>query len=188
MTEVTDDLGEIPDELTSLKARADLMGITYHPNIGVDKLREKINTAVTTTPEEVIATSVVVEDTVETESQMRARCRREANELVFIRLNCMNPAKKEWDGEIISTGNSVVGTFTKFVPFNADQGWHVPKIIYEQLAQRQCQIFIATRDERGNSIRKNKMIKEFAIELLPPMTLEELEELARRQAMSKSIA
>lgn len=190
MTDVIDDIGEVPDELTSLKARADLMGITYHPNIGVEKLRDKINAAVTATSDEVApeeVASVVVDETAETESQMRARLRREANELVFIRLTCMNPAKKEWEGEIISTGNSVVGSFTKFVPFNADNGWHVPRIIYEQLAQRQCQIFTSSRDERGNTIRKNKLIKEFAIEVLPPMTLEELEELARRQAMAKSI-
>jgi hypothetical protein len=31
------------------------------------------------------------------------------------------------------------------------------------------------------------MIKEFAIEVLPQLTQEELDELARRQAMAKSI-
>ena len=190
MTDVTDDIGAVPDELTALKARADLMGVTYHPSIGVDKLRDKINAAVTSTsddpvPEEVAPVAEAAP--VETESQFRKRMRDEANELMFIRLSCMNPAKKEWEGEIISTGNSVVGTFTKYVPFNADNGWHVPRIIYEQLVQRQCQIFISSRDDRGNTVRKNKMIKEFAIEILPPLTLEELEELARRQAMSKSI-
>ena len=34
---------EESDELTLLKERADLMGIKYHPSIGVDKLREKVN-------------------------------------------------------------------------------------------------------------------------------------------------
>lgn len=190
MTDVTDDIGAVPDELTALKARADLMGVTYHPSIGVDKLRDKINAAVTSTPDDPVpeeAAPVLQDAPVETESQFRKRMRDEANELMFIRLSCMNPAKKEWEGEIISTGNSVVGTFTKYVPFNADNGWHVPRIIYEQLVQRQCQIFISSRDDRGNTVRKNKMIKEFAIEVLPPLTLEELEELARRQAMSKSI-
>ena len=33
---------EESDELTLLKERADLMGIKYHPSIGVDKLREKV--------------------------------------------------------------------------------------------------------------------------------------------------
>ncbi len=41
MQESYDDL-PIPDEIVSLKKRADLMGISYHPSIGVEKLREKI--------------------------------------------------------------------------------------------------------------------------------------------------
>jgi hypothetical protein len=49
MQEFNTDL-PIPDELTSLKARADLMGITYHPSIGVDKLREKVQAALENKP------------------------------------------------------------------------------------------------------------------------------------------
>ena len=75
----------------------------------------------------------------------------------------------------------------KFVPFNADDGWHVPYVIYQQLKERQCQIFQTATDARGNKVRKGKLIKEFAIEVLPPLTKEELEELARRQAMAKAI-
>jgi hypothetical protein len=99
----------------------------------------------------------------------------------------MNPAKKEWDGEIIAVGNSAVGTIKKYIPFNADEGWHVPKIIYDALVDRQCQVFTTVKDSRGNNLRKGKLIKEFSIEILPPLTKEELEELARRQALSRSI-
>lgn len=176
------------DELAALKARADLMGISYHPSIGVEKLREKVNAAMADKP--VAAETKEQEEPAkaeETPDQRRARKRREANELVRIRLTCMNPLKKEWDGEIITAGNSVVGSFTKYIPFNADDGWHVPRIIYNQLLQRKCQVFYTVRDSRGNQTRKGKMIKEFAIEVLPPLTEEELKELARRQAMSKAI-
>jgi hypothetical protein len=76
---------------------------------------------------------------------------------------------------------------TKFVPFNVEEGWHVPRIIYTQLAERQCQIFTTTTDSRGNKTRKGKLIREFAIEVLPPLTPEELRELAQRQAMAKAI-
>ena len=81
----------------------------------------------------------------------------------------------------------VVGTFKKYVPFNADEGWHVPRIIYEQLKDRECQVFTTVRDSRGNSTRKGKLIKEFAIEVLPNLTEEEIKELAQRQAMAKSV-
>ncbi len=177
-----EDLPQV-DELTSLKARADLMGISYHPSIGVEKLREKLNAAIAPKEEE----APVPAAGEETATQKRARLQREATELVRVRVSCMNPFKKEWEGEIITTGNSAVGTIKKYVPFNTEDGWHIPRMIYNQLVQRECQIFVTVRDSRGNTSRKGKMIKEFAIEVLPPLTTEELAELARRQAMAKSI-
>ena len=173
------------DELTTLKARADLLGITYHPSIGLEKLREKINAA---TSDEVAQTNAVqASPQEENVNQKRARLKKEALELVRIRVTCMNPAKAEWEGEIFTVGNSGIGSITKYVPFNADAGWHVPRIIYQQLAERQCQIFTTVTDSRGNKSRKGKLIREFAIEVMPPLTPAELHELAQRQAMAKSI-
>lgn len=173
------------DELTSLKARADMMGISYHPSIGLEKLREKVNNHLSGTKEAV--EPVPVEPQKETQAQRAERKRKEASELIRIRVTCMNPAKKEWEGEIISAGNSVVGTFRKYIPFNSDEGWHVPRIIYNQLVSRQCQVFTTVTDARGNKVRRGKLIREFAIEVLPQLTPQELNELAQRQAMAKSI-
>lgn len=182
-----DDL-PVQDELTVLKARATQMGISYHPSIGLEKLREKVQAALDGTEnssdEEPVAEVVPV---VETLTKRKMRLRKEAEKLIRIRVTCMNPAKKEWEGEIFTTGNSFVGTHTKFVPFNADEGWHVPTIIYKQLKDRKCQIFVSRKDERGNTIREGKMINEFAIEVMPDLTETELQELARKQAMARSI-
>ena len=190
MSEQTE-TNEVQDELAALKARADLLGISYHPTIGLEKLRAKVNAAITSEGEPDSAPEAdasVQEAPKETEAAKRLRLRNEAAKLVRIRLTCMNPNKKEWDGEIITAGNAAVGTFKKFVPFHsADDGWHVPNIIYKQLVQRECQIFVTTKDGMGNNVRKGKLIKEFAIEVLPDLTEEELAELARRQAMAKSI-
>ena len=112
---------------------------------------------------------------------------QEATKLVRIRVTCMNPAKKEWEGEIITVGNAGVGTYKKYIPFNADEGWHVPNIIYQALQERQCQVFVSSKTKNGVTIRQGKLIKEFAIEVLPPLTEEELKDLAQRQAMAKSI-
>jgi len=173
------------DELTTLKARADLLGITYHPSIGLEKLREKINAA--TSDEVPQANAGQASPQEENVNQKRARLKKEALELVRIRVTCMNPAKAEWEGEIFTVGNSAIGSVTKYVPFNADAGWHVPRIIYQQLAERQCQIFTTVTDSRGNKSRKGKLIREFAIEVMPPLTPEELRDLAQRQAMAKAI-
>ena len=187
MSEIQNDESLVSDELAALKARASLLGITFHPTIGLEKLREKVNAAVTSdgsTEEEVVEAPVVAK---ESEAAKRLRLRNEASKLVRIRLTCMNPTKKEWEGEIITAGNAGVGTFKKFVPFNVDEGWHVQHIIYKQLVNRECQIFVTVKDSMGNKIRKGKLIKEFAIEVLPQLTEDELADLAQRQAMAKSI-
>lgn len=187
------DIQETPDELSALKARADMMGISYHPSIGLEKLREKVNAAVTATepvvetPAPVAAAPVQAKAAVETHAQRVNRLKKDAGRLIRIRLTCMNPAKAEWPGEIISVGNASVGSFSKFVPFNAEEGWHVPHIIYKALVDRQCQVFVTTTDTRGNKTRKGKLIREFAIEILPDLTAEELHDLAQRQAMSGAI-
>lgn len=218
-----DDNNVTVDPLVSLKAKADLMGITYHPSIGLDKLREKVNAKLEGTdeeeeeagdveplPEEVVSTipapsvlaaveapAPVVEQVPvtteastmppanETKDQRRNRLRREATALVRVVVVCMNPNKTEWPGELFSVGNSVVPTVKKFVPFNNDAGYHIPRIIYNMMQERKCQVFYNVTDKNGNRIRKSKLIKEFSIEVLPPLTEAELRALAQQQAMRR---
>jgi hypothetical protein len=180
---MSDNINVEQDELNTLKGRADLMGISYHPSIGVDKLREKVKAAIEGQKE---TKEMTKEDFVkkETLAEEQLRLSNEANALVRIRLSCMNPAKREWEGEIFTVGNSVVGSIKKYVPFNAEEGWHVPRILYQMLQDRQCQTFTTEKTKNGVSVRKGKMIKEFNIEVLPQLTPKEIAELARRQAMA----
>ena len=178
------DAAVVADELSALKARADLLGVSYHPSIGVEKLREKVNAAVT--KPEPVKEAVQVATPV-SEAMRRKQLKQEAAKLVRIHLTCMNPAKKEWPGEVFTVGNALVGTFKKFIPFEAEEGWHVPQIMYQMLKDRQCQIFVNGKSKNGVTIRTGKIIKEFAIEVLDPLTPKELQELAQRQAMAKSV-
>jgi acyl-CoA thioesterase FadM len=194
---MSNDNDTVQDELASLKARADLMGVAYHPSIGLEKLRDKVhavveadgvlNTDTAVEKEQSFSASDESAPVAETEVQYHARKKREASELVRIRITPMNPAKLEWDGEIFTAGNSLVGSFTKYVPFNNDEGWHVPRIIYHMIRDRMCQIFVTAKDSRGNTTRQGKLIKEFGIEIMPDLTTEELNALAVRQAVSQSV-
>ena len=188
---VTDNDDLKQDEMASLKARADQLGLAYHPSIGLDKLREKVKEALSDEPvskvEKVKAEVVVAEPAEETQNQRISRLRKEANALIRIRVSCMNPAKKEWDGEIFTVGNSAIGTIKKFVPFNSEDGWHVPNVIYQMMRDRQCQIFVNSKTSQGVTTRQGKLIKEFAIEILDPLTKEELADLAQRQAIAKTV-
>jgi len=234
---IDDDLPDlpVPDELTSLKEKADLMGLQYHPSIGLDKLRAKVAEAIAAEgaprrgDDEVAVAPVVVTapaptvpvqafqaptlapatfepsreiyvnprqhadtDSValpgENINQTRLRLKRHANELIRIRVTCMNPAKKEWEGEIIGAGNNLVGTVTKYIPFGNDEGWHVARILYNVIRDRVCQIFVTTTDKKsGQKVRTSKMIKEFGIEVLDPLTEADIAELKARQAATRSI-
>ena len=183
--DANEDVIDAPDELTSLKARADLMGVSYHPSISVAKLRDKVAGAIAGVKDE--PELAVMAPAVESEAVKNSRLRNDALELVRIRVSCMNPNKSEWEGEIFSVGNGLIGTQKKFVPFNNEEGWHVPRCIYDMIVSRECQIFVSKKDERGNTVRKSKIIKEFAVEVMPNLTADEMSELARRQAMAKSI-
>jgi len=184
------------DELSVLKKRADQMGLKYHPNIGLDKLKKKVadtlNGVSDSEPEPEVKTETPLAATRanpgsvphETKLQMQTRLRKDATKLIRIKVACMNPNKKEWEGEIFTVSNSVVGTIKKYVPFNNEEGWHVPYMIYNMMKERQCQIFQKKRDKTGVSSVHGKLINEFSIEVMPPLNKDELNDLAQRQAMS----
>lgn len=203
-------------ELDSLKARAKVLGITYNPTIGVDKLRAKVNAklegdkpddtstdtkpvdkvigtdttnpAAVVTPDEIVITQELLDKvTKPTKAQIRTQLKREAGEMLRIRVTCMNPNKKAWEGELFTCANSAVGTFKKFVPFDNEAGWHVPRIIVNMMKAKRCQIFVHTKDKRGRKVTTGKLIREFAIEILDPLTAEALSDLKQQQAMSGSI-
>ena len=168
-------MSEEKTELELLKERADMMGITYHPSIGVEKLKEKL-------------AAKLGEPTVkETRAQKCARLRKEANKLVRIRVTCMNPAKKNWPGEIISVSNSAIGWIKKYIPFDAEDGYHVPQVILKALQERMYQSFYVV-NVGGKKVKRGKLVKEFAIDVLPDLTVDELRDLAARQAASNSAA
>lgn len=176
------------DELTLLKQRAQTLGIKFHPSIGLESLRSKVSAALTVEDAEEAAEPVPEAPAAESRIQMRDRLRKEASALIRVRITCMNPNKKEWKGEIFTVSNSVVGTFRKYVQFNTEEGWHVPQIILNMLKARQFQTFYTIKNERGVAVRKGKLVPEFAVEVLPPLTEKELLELSRRQAMAGGVA
>lgn len=232
---IDDDAPALPvsDELSVLKDRADLMGVPYHPSIGLEKLRAKVNEAIAaegapkhadddtdelptapvsaplaSAPVQAYQAPVIIQSVMpavryitpkqhadqvsvspegENPSQKRLRQKRHANELIRIRVTCMNPAKKEWEGEIFAAGNNLVGTLKKYVPFGVDDGWHVPRIMYNVIRDRMAQIFVTVTDEKGNKVRRGRLIREFAIEVLDPLNPTELAELAARQAATRAI-
>ena len=96
----------------------------------------------------------------------------------------MNPNKRDWVGENITTGNSIIGTVRKFVPYNCEaaESYHLPKIIVDVLRGRQ---FLQIRGIKSNSgaTQNSYYVPEFQIAELPPLTKAELDALAQEQLL-----
>ena len=173
------------DELTVLKRQADIMGVRYHPSIGVEALRAKLEEARSKTETEDRAKNAAVNQLKSAEAEKLKRIRA-ARELVRVRITCMNPLKKEYEGEIFSVGNSEIPTITKFVQFERE--YHVPRIMLNMIKNRKYQTFFEERTPNGGKVKRGKLIREYAVEELPPLTAAELQELKQRQLMAHGSA
>lgn len=182
---MTDTITE-PTELEVLKKRADQMGLTYHPSIGVDALREKVSAHLNGQNAQTVNVTVQTDFKPSAEAlkfatdQNNNAIRREAMRLVRIQINCMNPNKKEWEGEMFMVQNDIL-TAKRYVPFNTP--WHVEKCILDMIQDRECQIFRNFKQSNGATTQKSVFIKEFSVTVLPPLTEQELEDLRQAQAM-----
>lgn len=166
-------------ELESLKKKADLIGVKYSPNIGLDTLRERVREKLSESQE----TTTESSDSSMSKGSLRNTLRKEARKLVRIRVTCRNPHKKEWEGEIFTVANSMIGTVKRFIPFGVE--WHVESILYNLLKQKQYQKFYWEKHPKtGQRVRKGKLEQEFDITVLPALTKKELEELKAKQQLA----
>lgn len=190
---MSEDVQKPQDELTLLKQRATQMGITFSPNIGIETLRQRINDKMEGKDEEAEPepeTQTGDKDTEEaklTPAQYRQMKKREAEKLIRVRITNMNPQKTDLPGEVFTVANGVVGTIRKYVPFGgeaAEVGYHVPQIILNMLKRRKFYSVTTKRDDKGRPYQVKQERNEFAIEILEPLTQEELEKLALDQRAS----
>ena len=183
----------MPSELDVLKQRATLMNIKFSNNISVEKLREKIEAAQASDEPE--ATEAAVNPLGEKQEAgvkkmtLGQKIRAEQTRLIRVRIQNLDPKKKDLPGEIITVANEYMGTVRKFVPFGevTDNGYHIPYCIYEFLKERKF-INITTRKGKNDlpDIRATEA-REFSIEVLPPLTEAELAQLAQAQIAAGSL-
>ena len=182
----------MPSELEVLKQRATLMNIKFSNNISVEKLREKIEAAqVKDEPVVEAAVNPLGEKQEASVKKMTLgqKIRAEQTRLIRVRIQNLDPKKKDLPGEIITVANEYMGTVRKFVPFGevTDNGYHIPYCIYEFLKERKF-INITTRKGKNGlpDIRATEA-REFSIEVLPPLTEAELAQLAQAQIAAGSL-
>lgn len=183
--ELEDDSEEMTEaemRLADLKNRADTLGIKFHPSIKEEKLLAKIKEAM----EDNAVAPVETEGAMRTNKPDLVALKNEALKLVHVRITCMDPMKKEFQGDYFTTGNSLIGTIRRFVPFGVE--WHVPQIMLNLIQEKEYQMHTTKKSTNGMETNDSRMVKTYAVEILKPMTKEELSELAQRQAMAKGAA
>lgn len=189
-------LEQKPDELAMLKARANLMGIQYSNNIGLDALKAKIAAKVNgETEAEKPAEGEPVDERSPAElakpaPTLRQRLLQDNMRLVRVRITNLDPKKKDLPGEIITVANRYIGTVRKFVPYGevTEGGYHIPYVIFKMLKKRKfLNIRVRPNPKGGQDIVESKYVPEFAIEELPQLTESELDRLARAQIAAGSV-
>jgi len=75
------------------------------------------------------------------------------------------------------------------VPFGeaTEDGYHVPYCIFKMLDKRRFLDIRTTKGKNGQPVVKSGYVKEFAIEVLPQLTPEELARLANKQAAAGTV-
>lgn len=183
--------GDEDSAFAALKQAATLMGMKFHPSIGYDKLLAKYNELIAAEEEDLpegeddsenLVANVPTDPDVglrpETERETLFRVRKEMRQLVRVEVQCLDPLKKAWNGEIITVANDAF-TVRRMVPFNTE--WHVEKCIADFLEERVYQYFVETV-VNGNKVQIPKTGKAFSIKFLDPLTTKQMGLLAIKQA------
>ena len=201
---------QMPDELTVLKQRARLMGLNISNNIGLDTLKKKIEEHQAAKAQgDVPATGDIqgapatahmnplaqseqtpVQTPHQKQKSLRQQLRDEQMKLVRIRIQNLDDKKKDLPGEIFTVANEYIGVVRKYIPYTegaSEDGYHVPYCIYQMLKDRKF-VSIRTVGKKGQETVETRMAREFALEVLPQLTPEELERLAQAQIAAGSVA
>ena len=95
-----------------------------------------------------------------------------------------DPIMANYPGLIFSVASSRVTDgemIKKFVPFNNENGWHIPGIILDQIEAAEMQKFKTVVRPDGEKVLEPYLAKKFNVRILPDLTVTELEQLAASQ-------
>lgn len=181
MTEVIQPEDTQLDEKEVLMQRADKLGIKYSNNIGLETLRERVNAKLEETSEEPKTEKTKESSAKETAIQ---KARKEALKLVRVNITSMENTKNNLSGEIFTVSNGIASV-KRYVPFGID--WHIEQMLLNTLKEKEFQRFGTEKTPSGQTVRRAKSVPAYAIQILPPLTEKELEDLRKSQMARQTI-
>lgn len=170
----------------ALLNQCDLLGIPYQSNTPTTKLQELVaqKTKDSQVPTQTIAIQkssqeVVVEYTPEQIAQAKRIASYEAAmQMVRVVVVSLNPGKSDLEGELFTFGNSLVPTQSKYVPFNREDGWHIPRILVEILRDKRYQGY-RTIETDGVKRKTVQQLPAYSVTELPPLSVNQLKDMQK---------
>ncbi len=166
-------------DIKALKEEADKLGVKYANSISYDVLSARVEDAKKTMEENKTETTKEKTTTKKAKPENKAITgRKKASRLIRARVSCKNPNKQNLQGDYFSAGNPNIGFIKKYVFFN--DVYHIPEILLNVIKSKRYQR-VQTRKENGKDVIKASLQPEYDVEILKPLTPEELKDLAQRQ-------
>lgn len=174
----------VKTQLQILQDRADTLGVSYTSETSVEDLKKAVAAKLAgEEPKKEVASSTEVEDEFQRKNRERQEAFLEATKLIRVRITNMNPDKADLTCEIFTFSNGIIGSTSRTVPYGEQSdGWHVEQCILNMLMDKKFQQVRTIKGPNGQLIPQSKWVKEFAIEILEPLTPQELKVLANKQA------
>ena len=176
-------------------------GVKMHFNSKRTKLVEALNningnedtkmeaTVIETTNKTVLVTDDMLDDFKIDGVELEGLRNNDAMKLIRVIVRPNDPLKLESGGEIFTYGSNVINNgkaVKKYIPFNNEEGWHIPNIIYQNIIATECQIFKkVTRN--GQDTMEAVKIKAYNVEVLPALTQAEIDKIAIKQKATSSV-
>lgn len=116
--------------------------------------------------------------------------RAKAMRLHRVRITNLDPADAALEGAIITVVNKYISKVSKFIPFGeaGDNGYHVEEVLLNAMKAKK---FAMRKEIKGAKFGvkqyKTLMVPKYSIEVLPPLTKEEVAALAQRQSAANAI-
>lgn len=167
-----------------LKEKADLLGINYANNISTEKLRELVNKV--NEPLEVTEPKQEKASASTTNEVDPVAIRLELTKKIRVLITCNDPLMKDYDTTpYYSFSNSTLTLPSITIPLGVE--WHIPNAYVGMLQAMECKIPVKSKDEKSRPITIRRTVKKYNVNILPPLTPKELEELKQAQIMRDGI-
>lgn len=157
--------------LEDLKEKAVALGVRFSRTTTAEELKARIDEAIEK----------------EEKARLKAQGAKDPKRLIRCIVSPLDPVKKNYQGEIFTVSNGVVGTIKRFIPFNNEAGWHIEAFLLDMIKSKRYQHFITKKDSKGNTMTEARLSPAYSVTILDELGKEGLEKLAREQAARGSI-